>query len=193
MGEVQSPTLTISSASATTRRSKASSERRRWAPLFQHAIELSHGHSTRFGISETSRGQEFVQSSLDRAYIAMHFIGVAQLRFTYSLPPPVVAGTAAAEHSDHLAVTTTASRRLPTAPGRRPIPPWVVRHPLYAVFSRQRIDKLRIETITPVERWRRVEQALRAAAAATRNAVLASQPASPQACVQRAMQLVSAL
>lgn len=68
-----------------------------------------------------------------------------------------------------------------------------MRHPLYPVFAQQRIDKLALESMAPMEKWRRVKQALRAAGAATRNAALVAQPTSPKACAQRAMQLVRAL
>lgn len=101
--------------------------------------------------------------------------------------------TPAAARSDHIAVTMTAPRRPALPSGRRPVQLWVLRHPPFAKFARQRLDSMGLHALAPMERWRRCKQALKAAAAATRDALLAAQPTSPQACAQRAMQLVRGL
>lgn len=57
----------------------------------------------------------------------------------------------------------------------------------------QRLDQLDTFALHPADRWRRTKQAIRSAAASTRNAALAARPKSGLARAQRAIQLARAI
>lgn len=62
---------------------------------------------------------------------------------------------------------------------RRPLPPWVLWYPLFPKFAEERLARIPVG-LHPAGCWRRTKQQLRAAAAATRNAILSARPRSPR-------------
>lgn len=166
---------------------------RSWRRVLRKVIEVSHGCSTRFSSTRTRRGTTLVHSSLDRMYVWMPSTEFVQYRFVYDVMQPAIPGTPAAELSDHVPVKLSISQRGRIPPSRRPIQRWVFRHPLYRTFVTQRLLKIDATALHPADIWRRTKQAIRCAAAATRNAALSAHPKSALALAQRAIQLSRAL
>lgn len=190
--ELHSPTLRTDqhgrTYSAHSRHAK-----RQWQGVFKHLLELSHGRSTRFCSATTRRGTTIVHSSLDRMYILVAPSEVPQYKFAYDVPLPALQGTAAADLSDHVPVKLTIHRRRNIPPSHKPIQGWVFAHPLFKKSVTQRLDKVDGLALHPCDLWRRTTQAIRCAAAATRNAALAARPKSGLALAQRAIQLARAV
>lgn len=186
------PTLRTfnSGSSVPTRRVAAG---RCWRHILQLLVEVSHGCSTRFGTTCTRRGTTLVHSSLDRMYILMNSAEITQLKFVYEVMQPALPGTPAAELSDHVPVKLPVTQRRRVPPSQRPIQRWVFRHPLYHKFVAQMLANLDAAALHPADLWRRTKQAIRCAAAATRNAAFSAPPRSPLAQAQRAIQLARAI
>lgn len=95
--------------------------------------------------------------------------------------------------SDHVPARTMFRRRPPRGPQSRPVPQWLTAHPLYAKFARERIAKIPISALPPMEALRSTKQALQAAGRAIRSACVHRRPTTAAARAQLAVSASRAL
>lgn len=93
-----------------------------------------------------------MQSSLDWVAVSLSAASLARSTVTSQVYPPDIGHAAAAPPtgatklptplSDHVPVITTFEARRPKPTSARPIPLWIVRHPLYAVAAARTLRRI---------------------------------------------------
>lgn len=187
-------TITTVRGDTTTRR--ADGMRRAWRATLHETTEVGHELPTRAAEVLLDDGTRAVtMSSLDRLYTTAPPYVLAEVATTVevgklgaALPSP-----RRAPLSDHVYVRTTMRLRPSLPPHVRPIPPWITRHPLYKQDVRRRLDAMHMEALHPHDALRRTKQAIRSAAAATRDRCLRRRPTTPEEFTQLGLQLARAL
>lgn len=161
---------------------RARREQARWLRALRNLTSLSHGLPTRAAITETADSVAVSQSSLDRTYTSLPptTLAFTDVRCRVAPVGAVLRQGCAAPPSDHAMVRTTLAVKLQPCLANRPIPSWVTRHPLYAIDVRRRLASLPLEALTVPDAYRRCVQAIRSAAAHTRNACLSRRPRRPE-------------
>lgn len=170
-------------------------EARRWRRILGRMTAPTHGVPTRAASTTTDDGPQVSYASLGRAYVSLPPTTLAFVRVSCQVAQMRLAlGTARTPLvSDHLTVRTTLSvQRRPPA-SMQPIPRWVTTHPLYKIKVRERLRHIPLAALEPGDAHRRCVQAIRAAAAATRNACLDRGVRTPDERRQVAIQLARAI
>lgn len=175
---------------------RATYQRRTWRTALGATTELGHELPTRAAEFTMCEGTKAItMSSPDRLYT--------------TIPPPVLAEVATTVEFGQIRDALQAQRRVPLSdpvyvrttlrlrpsmhPHVRPIPQWVTRHPIYAREVRRRLEGVHVESLHPHDALRRSKQAIRGAAATTRNKCLRRRPTAPHEYTQLGLQVARAL
>lgn len=151
-----------------------------WRSVLQFTTEITHEHPTRAAEIRTHDVVAVTISPTDRMYTTIPPHLLAETAATVDVSKLRGAFRVGRRHplSDHIYVRTTLRIRPATPPMMRTIPPWITRHPLYAAEARRRVDAIPVEALHPHDALRRTKQAIRGAAATTRN------PCTPRAALR---------
>lgn len=167
-------------------------ERRRWQRVLRHMVVAHHGRATRAVLEDTAFGRSRIShSSLDRVYFnfkpeALHTM---QLAIHVSDVSLAVRRAGHEPLSDHVPVVTLIKPRRSVPPHLRLVPRRVTLLDNYGrLADAAAVRAVDISELHPNDRRKRVNQALRSAAAEARNEALRVAKKLPAARCQLAIQ-----